>query len=74
MQPAAGGRGRRAGGRGRNLELSRGTLRGHHGECGMDGAPGQSEHGAIPDMWRLPMEAAQEGDGRDLSAQDGAPP
>lgn len=34
------------GGRGRNLELSRGTQRGHHGECGMDGRTSQWEHGA----------------------------
>lgn len=34
------------GGRGRNLEPSRGTQRGHHGECGMDGCTSQSEHGA----------------------------
>lgn len=33
------------GGRGRNLELSRGTQRGHHGECGMDGRTIQWEHG-----------------------------
>lgn len=38
--PRAGAGPEGGGGRGRNLELSRGTQRSHHGECGMDGRRG----------------------------------
>lgn len=62
------------GGRGRNLELSRGTQRGHHGECRMDGLKGQSERGATAPSPRRPLMGAARRGGRDRAAWGREPP
>lgn len=67
-RPEGGGGGS---GRGRNLDLSRGTQRGHHGECGTDGRRGPI--GARRPLW-LPMGGRAAGWAGPRLAGSGDPP